>query len=205
MRIVKPSVELLCITPNAEELIERAGRTCYKSEDKITPGSSEKFIRMIVARGHLSVMEHASATLKFICDRGVTHEMVRHRTAAYSQESTRYCNYAKDKFGNEISVIEPPFANDALREEWCKAMEAAEASYLRLLEAGAPPELARGVLPNSLATEIVMTSNFRNWLHFFELRCSKAAHPQIREVANMALVILQKEAPAVFGEQNTAC
>jgi len=199
MRIVKPSVELLCITPNAEELIERAGRTCYKSEDKITPGSSEKFIRMIVARGHFSVLEHATATLRFVCDRGVTHEMVRHRTAAYSQESTRYCNYAKDKFGNEISVIEPPFANDALRDEWRKAMEAAEASYLRLLEAGAPPELARGVLPNSLATEIVMTSNFRNWLHFFEQRCSKAAHPQIREVANLALTILQKEAPAVFG------
>lgn len=201
MRIVKPSVEILCITPEAEKLIERAGRTCYKSEDRITEDSAARFVRMILLNGHLSVLEHASASLKFICDRGVTHEMVRHRTGTYSQESTRYCNYGKEKFGAEIKVIEPPFQEAGQREKWEKAMLRAERAYLELLEEGAPPELARSVLPNSLATEIVMTANFRNWLHFFELRCAPQAHPQIREVALIARELLAQQAPTVFATE----
>ena len=198
MQIVKPSVELLWITPNALEIIERAGRTCYKSEDKISPDSSARFVEMIVKRGHLAVIEHASASLHFVCDRGVTHEMVRHRVASYCQESTRYCNYGADKFGNEISVIEPPFETDEARATWLEAMEASERLYMRLLAQDVKPQIARGVLPNSLKTEIVMTANFREWLHFFDMRCAPAAHPQIREVADMARDILAREVPAVF-------
>lgn len=200
MRIVQPAVELLWITPNAVEVIERAGRTCYKSEDKITADSAERFVRMVVERKHLAVIEHASASMHFVCDRGVTHEMVRHRVASYCQESTRYCNYGAEKFGNQIAVVEPPLPDDAARQVWRRAMETAERDYMELLQAGVKPQIARGVLPNSLKTEIVMTANFREWLHFFELRCAPAAHPQIREVADMARAILAREAPAVFGD-----
>ncbi|MFP4382181.1 MAG: FAD-dependent thymidylate synthase [Candidatus Sumerlaeia bacterium] len=200
MKIIKPSAELLAITPDCEKLIELAGRTCYKSEDKITDESAPRFIRMIRERKHYSVIEHASATIRFTCDRGVSHEIVRHRTGAYSQESTRYCNYSKDKFGSEIKLIEPPFQSDEQAQSWREAMEAAEAAYLKLLEQGAKAELARSVLPNSLATEIVMTMNFRNWLHFFDLRCSRAAHPQMREVAFLARDLLAAQAPAIFGD-----
>jgi thymidylate synthase (FAD) len=108
MKIIKPNAQLLWVTPNAEEIIERAGRVCYKSEDKITNESSFKFIKMLLDRKHEAVLEHACASILFICDRGVTHELVRHRLASYCQESTRYCNYGLAKFSNEISVIEPP-------------------------------------------------------------------------------------------------
>ncbi|NQU44464.1 FAD-dependent thymidylate synthase [bacterium] len=199
MQIIEPSVELLAITPNAEELIERAGRTCYKSEDRATPDSAARFIRMLLSRGHLSVLEHATATLKFVCDRGVSHELVRHRTAAFSQESTRYCNYGQDKFGREIRLIRPPLISDEQKQIWQAAVEAAEKAYLDLLDKGAPPELARSVLPHSLATEIVMTANFRNWLHFLDLRCAPAAHPQIRALAEMARDLLKQQVPNVFG------
>ncbi len=198
MQIVKPSVELIYITPDALQIIERAGRVCYKSEEKITAGTATEFVRKILRMGHTSVIEHAVASMRFICDRGVTHEMVRHRLASYSQESTRYCNYAKDKFGSEITVIEPAFDNDEQRAEWVAAMEASERCYLNLLEKNASPQMARSVLPNSLKTEIVMTANLREWRHFFALRCDGAAHPQMREVADMAREILAAEIPEVF-------
>ncbi len=198
MQIVKPSVELIYITPDALQVIERAGRVCYKSEEKISAGTAAEFVRKILRMGHTSVIEHAVASMRFICDRGVTHEMVRHRLASYSQESTRYCNYAKDKFGNEISVIEPEFDNNEQRDEWIQAMKAAERCYLNLLEKNASPQMARSVLPNSLKTEIVMTANLREWKHFFALRCDGAAHPQMREVALMAREILAAEIPEVF-------
>jgi thymidylate synthase (FAD) len=198
VQIVKPSVELIYITPDALQIIERAGRVCYKSEEKITAGTATEFVRKILRMGHTSVIEHAVASMRFICDRGVTHEMVRHRLASYSQESTRYCNYAKDKFGSEITVIEPAFDNDEQRAEWVAAMEASERCYLNLLEKNASPQMARSVLPNSLKTEIVMTANLREWRHFFALRCDGAAHPQMREVADMAREILAAEIPEVF-------
>jgi thymidylate synthase (FAD) len=198
VRIEKPKVELVSITPDAEAVIEQAGRTCYKSEDQIGPESAARFVRMLKKRGHLSVVEHAVATLLFVCDRGVSHEIVRHRPASYSQESTRYCNYGKDRFGGEITVIEPPFESQAQLDIWQRSMEQVEKTYLSLLEAGVSPEIARGVLPNSLKTEIVMTANFREWLHFFNVRCDKASHPQMREVAGMAREILIREAPSVF-------
>lgn len=199
MIVVTPSADLLSITRDAEKLLEKAGRTCYKSEDKITDDSAARFINMICNRNHASVLEHASASFRFVCDRGVTHEMVRHRLAAFSQESTRYCNYGKGKFQGQIKVIEPPLKSEKGRQIWTRAMKDIETAYLGLLDNGESPEMARSVLPNCLKTEIVMTCNFREWLHVFHVRTSAAAHPQIVEVMKMAQNILRKECPAVFG------
>ena len=193
MKIIEPSVEFvtpMSIIPGIVIMkrIEEIGRVCYKSEDKITEDSYKKFLGNIIKRGHESVLEHCSVTMKFICDRGVTHEIVRHRIGSYSQESTRYCNYSNDKFGNEITVIKPCFFEEGSDKYklWYLGCMDAENAYFRLLEAGASPQEARSVLPNSLKTEIVVTYNIREWRHFFKLRCSKAAHPQMREVAKMA-------------------
>lgn len=204
MKIIKADVEIL--TPiNGKEIlqrIEQAGRVCYKSEDKITDGSAEKFVANILKRGHEAVLEHQSITVKFICDRGVSHEIVRHRLAAYCQESTRYCNYSKDGFGNEITVIEPCFLKHDTPQwaAWETAMKNAEFSYFRMLELGCTPQEARSVLPNSLKTEVIMTADIREWRHFFKLRCSPAAHPQMREVAIMLLKKLQAQIPILFDD-----
>lgn len=200
MIIVEPDCELMAITSSPSQLLELAGRTCYKSEDKITDTSAKRFVNMIQHEvKHHSVLEHASATFRFTCDRGVTHEMVRHRLASFSQESTRYCNYGRDKFGGQMSVIEPPFKHPGSARVWETTMEKVEEAYLWLLEAGEKAQIARSILPNCLKTEIVMTCNFREWLHVFELRTSKAAHPQIKEVMDMAKEILAVRCHDVFG------
>lgn len=204
MKIIKPSVEF--ITPlNGKVIMERleeCGRVCYKSENSITEGSAEKFLKGIISRGHEAVLEHCSFTVKFICDRGVSHEIVRHRLAAYCQESTRYCNYSKDKYNNEITVIEPCYLTQGTETyaRWEKACIEAESAYFDLLNAGCSPQEARAVLPNSLKTELVMTADIREWRHFLRLRCSKAAHPQIREVATQLLEALQWDLPVLFGD-----
>lgn len=204
MKIIKPAVEF--ITPVDGDTIlsriEECGRVCYKSEDKITPGSAEKFCRGIIKRGHEAVLEHCSLTIKFTCDRGVTHEIVRHRLAAYCQESTRYCNYSKGQFGAEITVIEPLYLTEGTPAytAWKSACEAAEKAYFDLLGWGCTPQEARAVLPNSLKAEICMTANIREWRHFFRLRCSPAAHPQMREVATRALIMCHKAVPVLFDD-----
>jgi thymidylate synthase (FAD) len=203
MKIIPASIEIL--TPlNGDYIlkhIERCGRVCYKSEDKIADGSAEKFIAGIIKRDHGAVLEHYSFTVKFICDRGVSHEIVRHRMASYCQESTRYCNYSKDSFGNEITVIEPCFFWDmAMYNDWYYACKAAEQKYFQLLYEGATPQEARAVLPHSLKTELIMTANLREWRHFLKLRCSKAAHPQVQEVANLLLKELQAAIPVIFDD-----
>lgn len=186
--------------------IERAGRTCYKSEHNISDGSAEKFIANILKRGHESVIEHEKITVRFICDRGVTHEMVRHRIASYSQESTRYCNYANDKFGNELTFINPCFWDKEKAEDkakydiWEKAMQNIENEYNELIALDAKPEEARSILPNSLKTEIVVTMNLRSWRHFFKLRTAPNAHPQIRQVANALLAEFKEKLPVIFGD-----
>lgn len=184
--------------------IEKAGRTAYKSEDKITGDSCEKFVRMIISRGHESVLEHRSITVRIVCDRGVTHEIVRHRLASYTQESTRYCNYSKDKFQHEITVIEPVFWNQQDNPEkyetWLKAMKFAEQSYLELIEEGATPQEARAVLPNSLKTEIVMTMNLRQWRTFFKVRADSHAHPQMQEIAAPLLEEFKRRIPVIFDD-----
>lgn len=204
MKIIEPSFTFEDVVRPDEIMakIERAGRTCYKSEGKIGDGTAEKFIASVVKRGHESVLEHASISVRVICDRGVTHEIVRHRVASYSQESTRYCRYSSDKFGNEITVIRPFFWNDDPQKFalWKEAMEASEKSYIALIEAGATAQEARSVLPNSLKTEIVMTMNMREWRHFFKLRTSSAAHPQIREIAIPMLKEFQRLLPVLFND-----
>lgn len=204
MKIIKPSFEILSPVdgPAMLKLIEVCGRTCYKSEGKIADGSAEAFVRSIIKRGHEAVLEHAHVTIRFICDRGVSHEIVRHRLASYCQESTRYCNYSKGAFGKEITVIKPLYLDEgtAAYDFWKDGCEVAESAYFDLLEFGNTPQEARAVLPNSLKTEVVMTANLREWRHFFRLRCSSAAHPQIREVATPALVELSKLIPVVFDD-----
>jgi len=202
MRILEPTFEIVSMPdPDAAlSVIEQAGRTCYKSEHKMQEGSAGDFIRRILRSGHESVIEHGSVTVRFICDRGVSHELVRHRLAAYSQESTRYANYARERFGSEISVIRPSFWSEDSPEFalWQEAMEKCEAAYMELLSQGAKPQQARAVLPNSLKTEVVMTANFREWRHVFRLRCSRAAHPQIREVMLPLLEEMSKRFPPLF-------
>lgn len=202
MKIIKASAEILAATPDLEKIIELAGRTCYKSEDKITEDSAGEFIERIKNFKHESVLEHGAITVRFVVDRGVSHELVRHRLASFSQESTRYCNYGKDKFGNEITVIEPCFWQDGMNEyfNWKDSCENSETYYFALINKGAKPQEARSVLPNSLKTEVVMTANPREWRHVFKVRCHRDAHPQMREV----MIPLQQEFarrwPALFGD-----
>src|ERR1017187_203526 len=231
MKIVKPSVELVTFTHEPERLIERMGRICYQSnhkvnlceackgekidkfgfgEDAICPtcngtgtdkSSAIAFIEMIKKNGHDSVLEHASASFSIITDRGVTHEIVRHRIASYSQESTRYCNYGKEGFGKEITVVEPPTLScECGSGDWAGAMQSCEGAYLAMIGIGVSPQIARSVLPNSLKTEIGMTTTFREWRHFLRLRTSPKAHPQMREVAEMIRKELLKVSEVCFND-----
>lgn len=204
MKIIDPSIEILT-SVNEEEILkilEKCGRTCYKSEDKINENSSKTFVLKIIHSGHEAVIEHYNITVKFICDRGVSHEIVRHRLASYCQESTRYCNYSQDKFGKEITVIKPLFfkENDQNFILWRAACQTAENFYFSLISRKATPQEARTVLPNSLKTELVMTANIREWRHFFQQRTSKAAHPQMRQIAIMALNQFKEKMPILFGD-----
>ena len=202
MKIIEPSIEILSDVNSNEIMknIEICGRVCYKSENRISEESSKKFIKRIIASGHESVLEHEKITVKFICDRGVSHEIVRHRIASYSQESTRYCNYRQDKFGNELTLIKPFFwkEDEKKYEIWCDVMKKIEDSYNELISLGAKPEEARSILPNSLKTEIVVTMNIRELRHFLKLRTSKNAHPQMREVANKLLKYVKETLPVFF-------
>ena len=204
MRIIKAGYEILD-TLNGDEIlrkIERIARVCYKSEDKITEGSAEKMVKALIKRGHEAMLEHYSFSVKFICDRGVSHEIVRHRLASFAQESTRYCNYGHE---GEITVIEPLFFDNYSSEymEWKHSCMTAERRYNTLLVLGNPPEQARAVLPNSLKTEVVMTANLREWRHFFRLRaCGTTGkpHPQMLEIAVPLLKEVKSGIPIVFDD-----
>lgn len=208
MKLIKPSYKIISRPSNPLGLIEEAGRTCYKSEDRITEDSCVEFCKKIIKRGHLSVIEHVSMTVKFVVDRGVSHEIVRHRLASYSQESTRYCNY-EDK----ITFIIPPWENIRpgvyrsrnnylyIQSTWFFSMVNVEASYLRMISEGKTPQQARSVLPNSTKTELVVTANFREWRHIFKLRCASAAHPQMREVMIPLRDEVRKMVPVIFDEE----
>ena len=218
MNILKAGFEIL--TPisegGIEELkhIEKIGRVCYKSEGKITEDgeSAKKFVKMLIDRGHEAMIEHSSLSVKFVVDRGVSHELVRHRIASFAQESTRYVNYSLDKFGNEINVID---INNGIKldnkmknmdaetieliiEEWLLAMEDAERHYMKMMELGATPQIARSVLPNSTKTEITISANYREWRNFFKLRVPSTAHPQMREVTIPLLKELKNRLPIIF-------
>ena len=220
MNILRAGFEIL--TPISEggidELkhIEKIGRVCYKSEGKITKDgeSAKKFVKMLINRGHEAMIEHSSLSVKFTVDRGVSHELVRHRIASFAQESTRYVNYSLDKFGNEINVInirdgidlDNKMKNmdssiiDAILREWFSAMKDAEKHYMKMIELGATPQIARSVLPNSTKTEITITTNYREWRNFFKLRVPATAHPQMREVTIPLLKELKNRLPIIFDD-----
>lgn len=204
MKIIEPSVELIDDFDAAAIMrkLERAGRVCYKSEGNIKSDSAEKFLRGIIKRGHESVIEHAAVSFKIICDRGVTHELVRHRLASYSQESTRFCDYSAGKFDGELTFIKPCFwsEDDENFLLWKATMEFVEKNYLALRSNGAKPEEARSILPNSLKTEIFVTMNLREWRHFLKLRTSPRSHPQMRQIALKIFAILVEKLPAVFDD-----
>ena len=194
--------------------IEKIARTCYKSEDLINDESAEKMIKKLIKLNHLAMIEHASVSVLFTCDRGVTHEIVRHRVASYAQESTRYVNYSKDKFGNEIGYIDiaggialdtkmkdlPVETIDTIISEWNQACIDAEKHYMKMLELGATPQIARSVLNNSTKSDINVTMNLREWRHFFELRCDSPAHPQMRELVIPLLKEMSELIPIVFDD-----
>lgn len=212
MILIKPSYKILTEIDRPAMLrrIEAAGRTCYKSESKITEDSAADFVRKIIKSGHESVIEHEFISICFVVDRGVSHELVRHRLASFSQESTRYCNY---KGG--VTFIIPPWVDiepgafletvdistlSPIDKFWFASMLMAQNIYTILLGRGWTPQQARSVLPNSLKTEIVVTANLREWRHIFKLRCDKAAHPQMREIMCPLLDVLKEELPEVFGD-----
>lgn len=197
MKIINARYRIETPIDGAEILkrIEKAGRTCYKSEDRITDESAENFVRMLIERGHESVLEHESLTVRFVCDRGISHEIVRHRIASFSQESQRYVRYNDD-----IEFINPHMPNAEAHEAWQELCERAEETYKELLSYGVQPEQARSVLPNSVKTELVMTANLREWRHFLKLRTAKAAHPQMRELTVPLLKELQEKIPVVFDD-----
>jgi thymidylate synthase (FAD) len=214
MQVIKAGYEILD-TLNGEEIlkkIEKIARVCYKSEDLIGEGTAEKMVRALIKRGHEAMLEHFSFSVKFIVDRGVSHEIVRHRVASFAQESTRYCNYGSK--GGEITVIEPCYFNvdgvnlsvDNWSERygaWVSACMEAEKSYLRILADGATPQEARAVLPTSLKTEVVMTANLREIRHFLALRAvgiTGKPHPQMLEVAVPLLKELHEKIPVVFDD-----
>jgi thymidylate synthase (FAD) len=226
MKLIKPSYQILTKLDGPEILrnIEVAGRTCYKSEEKITEDSAEALAARLIKSGHHSVIEHQSFSVRLICDRGVSHEVVRHRLASFSQESTRYCNYSKDKFDNQLTFILPPWCDIAEGEYkvsffgntvsnphdipiledtdlvWFLMMAKCEKAYNTLIQEGWKPQEARSVLPNSLKTEIVVTANLREWRTIFSQRCAIAAHPQMRELMQPLLAEVQSKIPIIFNE-----
>lgn len=201
MKVISPSFEIITPLERGEVLkkIEQAGRIAHKSEDKITAESAEDFVKRLIKMGHESVLEHVSISVIIICDRGISHELVRHRIASYTQESTRYCDYAKK---GEIVFIKPCFLKEGTAEYkiWEKAMEFAEKTYFQLRKRGLKPQEARAVLPNSLKTEIYVTANIREWKHIFELRCAAAAHPQMREILVPLLHVFQHQIRPLFDD-----
>lgn len=222
MNILQASYEILTLISRGGikelQLIEKIGRVCYKSENRITDDgtSAKKFVKMLIDRGHEAMIEHSSLSVKFTVDRGVSHELVRHRIASFAQESTRYCNYAQDKFGGECNFIDllhgveldnqckKMNANeiDLIMQEWMCAMSDAEKHYMKMLKLGATPQIARSVLPNSTKTEITITANYREWRTFFKLRVPATAHPQMREVTVPLLAELKSKLPIIFDDIN---
>jgi len=197
MEIIEQSVELLSEidSENIYKQIELFGRNCYKSEEFIKDKSSEQFIKMLLKRNHLSVFEHFIISFRIITDRGISHELVRHRIASYSQESTRYCNYNNKKFNRNIKFIKIPDLNLSEQEEICKYLEN---KYFDLIENGVKPEIARNILPTCLKTEIIATMNIRQWIYFLNLRLTKYNHPQMQEIANMIYKILNSNLDLIF-------
>lgn len=206
MRIINPSYEILTELDQAQllNLIEIAGRTCYKSEDKITPNSNELFAHNLITRGHGAMLEFGDIMVRFVHNRGFTHELVRHRIASFAQESTRYCNYSKDKFGNELTFIRPYwYKDDGLEQEfqWASLMNSIESHYMHFInDLKMVPQAARGILPNDIKTEIVIKANVREWRNILYLRTAPAAHPDMVRVMKPLLDEFREKIPILFDD-----
>ena len=209
MKIVEPKIYAIDKEEPEDQLkwLERLARVPYKSEGNITEDSYDPFLKKIIGSGHTAMVEFEKITFIIQCDRGVTHELVRHRMASFAQESTRYCNYFKERQGGQVTFIRPFFyANPADGESsyryslWLSAMRQAEKAYFDLLEAGSSPQQARSVLPNSTKSIIVVQMNFRELLHFFELRCDPKAHPQMRQIAIPMYRYCKEKYPTIFSD-----
>lgn len=199
MKIIEPSINLEWVTPSAMSIIEMAGRKCYKSQIKITQTSSDLFVRRLIKQGHESVLEHAVASFTIICDRGISHELVRHRIASFSQESTRYCNYRTQE---GISFVAPSGLCTLSYNAWLETVGICEKAYNKLVDLGCAPQIARSVLPHSLKTELMMTANFREWRHLLKLRTASSAHPQARQIAIMILKWFKANFPIIVEDIN---
>ena len=231
MKLIKPSYKIITKIHYQDilEEIEQVARTCYKSEDKIEKGSAEKLIKRLLDSKHEAMIEFGpSITVKFVCDRGVSHELVRHRLASFAQESTRYCDYSRDKFDRHVSFIIPNWIEDLDKDvtiptkdsviefventihlidssnlpalTWLNTMADIERNYFSLLSNGWQPQQARSILPNSLKTEINVKSNLRHWRLMFKLRTPMSAHPQMRELMVPLLKEFKEKMPLLFGD-----
>ena len=202
MRIVKPYVIVEKFDGvQVMKRIERACRTCYRSEGKITDDSYKNLIKNCINRGHESVLEHEKVTVRIYNDIGSYKDLTRHRFASFSVESTRYCSYDKDKYGNEISFMDPVYIEDGkVYEVWKKTMQDIENSYLEMKKLGATTDMCRNILPHSTAAEYTMTANIREWKHIFELRANNHVHPAIRQVMIPLLKYFKEQMPDIFGD-----
>lgn len=206
MKVIQQSYEILTDLSDPMKFlkdIERAGRTCYKSDNNITDDSCIKFCKMLCERGHEAMIEHSQLSVKFVVNRAIANEIVRHRLFSFAQESTRYVNYSKDKFGSEIKVIEPEDLLPRVSADygiWWMSCKNAEEAYMTMLSNNVKPEIARDVLPLSTATEIVVTGNIREWRHFFRLRCDNRAHPQMVSISRKLLDDLKSKIPVLFDD-----
>lgn len=202
MRIVEPYIKVEKIDgTKIMKKIERACRTCYRSEGSITEDSYKRLLNNCITRGHESVLEHEKVTVRIYSDIGSYKDLTRHRFASFSVESTRYCSYDKDKYGNEIAVINPVYIEDKeAYETWKETMQTIEKNYIKMKQLGASNDMCREVLPHSTAAEYTMTANIREWKHILGLRTTKHVHPAIRQVLIPLLKYFKKEMPEIFGE-----
>lgn len=202
MKIIKPWVELEKIDGiKVMKNLERAAKHCYRTEGNIKEDSYDHFLRNCINRGHESVLEHEKVSIRICCDVGAYKDITRHRLASFSIESTRYCNYSKDKFGNEISFIEPcNIEDEGLYQDWKNCMEEIEKCYNKMATNGALPDQLRLLLPHSTAAELTMTANIREWRHIFALRADKHAHPSIQQFMIPLLLYFKQQMPALFDE-----
>ena len=201
MRLVEPWIKVENFDGvKIMKRIERACRTCYRSEDKISEESYKNLLTNCLNRGHESVLEHEKITVRIYSDIGTYKDLTRHRFASFSVESTRYCSYNKDKYGNEIAVVNPVYIEDKeVFETWKKAIEDMEKAYMKMKELGASTDMCREILPHSTAAEYTMTANIREWKHILELRTTNHVHPAIRQVLIPLLLLFKEQMPKIFG------
>ena len=202
MRLVEPWIKVENFDGvKIMKRIERACRTCYRSEDKISEESYKNLLTNCLNRGHESVLEHEKITVRIYSDIGTYKDLTRHRFASFSVESTRYCSYNKDKYGNEIAVVNPVYMEDKeVFETWKKAIEDMEKAYMKMKELGASTDMCREILPHSTAAEYTMTANIREWKHILELRTTNHVHPAIRQVLIPLLLLFKEQMPEIFGD-----